>query len=49
MKPIAPPGATLAVIEQMMGRTMKEYDGPVIFGEDLMQIEVGEKVRVLNR
>jgi ribonuclease Z len=36
-------------LEEMMERTSKEYNGPVVFGEDLMQIEVGEKVRVINR
>jgi len=35
--------------EEMMARTRSEYDGPVVFGEDMMQIEVGEEVRVLNR
>jgi ribonuclease Z len=36
-------------LEKMMERTRREYNGPVVFGEDLMQIDVGEKVRVLNR
>lgn len=36
-------------LEEMMERTRKEYSGPVIFGEDLMHIEVGEEVKVLNR
>ncbi len=36
-------------LEDIMARTKTEYDGSVVFGEDLMQIEVGEKVRVLNR
>ena len=35
-------------LDEMMGRTMKEYDGPVIFGEDLMQISVGDTVQVIN-
>jgi len=33
-------------LEEMMTRT--EYDGPVLFGEDLMRIEVGDSVKVLS-
>ncbi len=36
-------------LEEIMARMRKMYDGPVVFGEDLMQIEVDESVRVLNR
>jgi ribonuclease Z len=36
-------------LEEIMKRTKKEYGGPVVFGEDLMQIEVGDEVRVINR
>jgi ribonuclease Z len=36
-------------LEEMMARTRSEYDGPLVFGEDLMQIEIGEEVRVINR
>lgn len=36
-------------LEEMMARTRSEYNGPVIFGEDLMQIEIGETVQVTNR
>ena len=35
-------------LEEMMARTRKEYDGPVLFGEDLMRIEVGDSVKVLS-
>jgi len=35
-------------LDEIMARTRTVYDGPVVFGEDLMQIEVGESVRVLN-
>jgi len=33
-------------LDEMMERTRKEYDGPVVFGEDMMQIEIGDTVRV---
>jgi ribonuclease Z len=36
-------------LEEIMERTRKEYSGSVVFGEDLMRIEIGEKVRVTNR
>ena len=36
-------------LDEIMKRTRKEYSGPVVIGEDLMQIEVGEEVRVINR
>ena len=36
-------------LEEMMARTRSEYDGPLVFGEDLMQIEVGETVQVTYR
>jgi ribonuclease Z len=35
-------------LEEMMATTKKEYDGPVLFGEDLMKIEVGDSVKVLS-
>ena len=35
-------------LEEMMRRARSEYDGSVVFGEDMMQIEVGDSVRVLN-
>jgi len=35
-------------LEEMMARTRKEYDGPVLFGGDLMRIEVGDSVKVLS-
>lgn len=34
--------------EEMITRTRTDYDGPLVMGEDLMQIEVGDKVRILN-
>ena len=36
-------------IEEIIERTVSAYDGNVVMGEDLMQIKVGESVRVLNR
>ncbi len=30
-----------------MARTRNEYDGPVLFGEDMMKIEIGNSVKVL--
>jgi ribonuclease Z len=33
-------------LEEMMERTRREYGGSVVFGEDLMRIEVGESVKV---
>ena len=36
-------------LDEMMDRTRVEYSGPVVFGEDLMQIEVGESVQILDR
>jgi len=35
-------------LEEMMARTKKEYDGLVLFGEDMMRIEVGDSVKVLS-
>ena len=35
-------------MEEKIARTRKEYDGPVLFGEDLMRIEVGDSVKVLS-
>jgi hypothetical protein len=32
----------------MMDRTRKEYGGRVEFGKDLMRIEVGESVKILQ-
>jgi ribonuclease Z len=34
-------------LEEMMERTRREYGGRVVFGEDLMMIEVGDSVRVI--
>jgi len=34
-------------LDEMMARTRNEYDGPVLFGEDLMKIEIGDTVKVL--
>lgn len=34
-------------IEEMMTRTRAMYNGPVVFGEDLMRIEIGNSVKVL--
>jgi ribonuclease Z len=36
-------------LDEMMERTRKMYGGPLVFGEDMMQIEVGNEIRVLNR
>jgi ribonuclease Z len=36
-------------LNEMMERTRSEYDGKVVFGEDLMQIEVGEIVKITKR
>jgi len=35
-------------LEEMMDRTRREYGGRVVFGEDLMRIEVGESVKVIQ-
>lgn len=35
-------------LDEMMTRTRKEYDGPILFGEDMMKIEVGDTVKVLS-
>ncbi len=35
-------------LDEIIARTREEYGGAVVFGKDLMQIEVGESVRVLN-
>ncbi|MCX6655206.1 MAG: MBL fold metallo-hydrolase [Candidatus Bathyarchaeota archaeon] len=35
-------------LEEMMDRTRKEYGGRVEFGKDLMRIEVGESVKILQ-
>jgi len=34
-------------LDEMMARTRNEYDGAVLFGEDLMRIEVDDSVKVL--
>jgi ribonuclease Z len=36
-------------LDGIMERTRSEYDGPVVFGEDMMQIEIGDSVKILNR
>ena len=36
-------------LDEILDRTKKMYDGSVFIGEDMMQIEVGESVRILNR
>ena len=35
-------------LDEMMIRTREEYDGQVLFGEDMMKIEVGDSVKVLS-
>ena len=35
-------------LEEIMNRTKKAYSGSVVFGEDLMQIDVGDTVQILN-
>ena len=35
-------------LEEIMARTKKNYDGPVLFGEDMMKIEVGDSVKVIS-
>jgi ribonuclease Z len=35
-------------LEEMMDRTRKMYSGPVVFGEDLMRIGVGDSVKVIE-
>jgi len=35
-------------LEETMVRTKKEYGGPVLFGEDMMRIEVCDSVKVLS-
>ena len=35
-------------LEEMMDRTRKMYSGPVVFGEDLMRIVVGDSVKVIE-
>ena len=34
-------------LEEMMDRTRREYAGPLVFGEDLMRIEVGDSVKII--
>jgi ribonuclease Z len=34
-------------LEEIMDRTKREYSGRVVFGEDLMRIEVGDSVKVI--
>jgi ribonuclease Z len=35
-------------LEEIRDRTRREYDGLVVFGEDLMKIEVGNSVKVIQ-
>jgi ribonuclease Z len=35
-------------LDEVMNRTRREYGGRVVFGEDLMRIEVGESVKILQ-
>ena len=34
-------------LDEMMARTREEYEGPVLFGEDMMKIVIGDSVKVL--
>lgn len=34
-------------LEEVMDRTRREYVGPLVFGEDLMRIEVGDSVKII--
>jgi ribonuclease Z len=36
-------------LDEIMDRTSEVYDGLVVVGEDMMQIEIGESVQILNR
>jgi ribonuclease Z len=36
-------------LDEVLERTRREYGGALIVGEDLMEIEIGDTVRVLNR
>ena len=36
-------------LDEILNRTRELYDGSVVIGEDMMQIEIGEFVHVLNR
>ena len=36
-------------LDEVLERTRSVYDGPVIVGEDMMQIQIGETVQVINR
>jgi ribonuclease Z len=36
-------------LDEIMERTRTEYDGSVVFGEDLMHIKIGDTVEILNR
>ena len=36
-------------VESILERTLENYDGEVVIGEDMMEIEIGDTVRVLNR
>ena len=35
-------------LEEIMDRTMRMYNGPIVFGEDLMRITVGDPVKILR-
>ena len=35
-------------LDEVLERTRREYDGSVIVGEDMMQIQIGETVKVIN-
>lgn len=35
-------------LEEMMTRTRTEFDGPFVFGEDTMKIDVGDAVKVIS-
>ena len=37
-----------ATLEEIIERTRKHYDGLVMLGEDLMKIEIGDSVKVLD-
>ena len=36
-------------LDEVLERTRKEYDGSVVVGEDMMKIQIGETVQVINR
>ena len=35
-------------LDEMMTRTRTEYDGPLVFGEDMITIDVGDAIKVLS-